>query len=462
MPRSVMDKMATLMTNSPASAHPYTVDGAPSAYIVDTDNDGTIGKDADGNPDASDKAYLYFGLRRGGKAYYALDVTNPDSPSLLWTIDKTGDFSELGMSFSSPRVGTVKFGANPTPVIIFGGGYDIDKDSGTANDDEGNAIYIVNAVTGALVWKAIYGGITGSQSATVYHHSGMLDSIPSDLAAIDTNADGNIDRLYVGDTGGTVWRVDLPESLTDLRSTTWFLSELANLGRDDITPVTNSNDRRFFHRPDFVPSKDNIGAFDGVLIGSGDRSDPRDTATENWFYLLKDRQVVTGIAPISSYNHSDYDAVSNTSGLGDITNTCINESSCTADLSNGWKLQLEQPGEKALSPALTTFGTVFFTTFLPEGSAAQAGTVCAPSEGSGRLYAVKIADGAPVSNYDTTDGNSPSLSKTDRFNPLSSGGIPAEVVPIGNFVLPPDLDLISTGGRGFWKTYWYEKNIDRP
>lgn len=462
MPRAVMDKMATLMSNSPADDHPYTVDGAPSAYIVDTDGDGTIGKDSNGNADPSDKAYLFFGLRRGGRAYYALDVTDPDSPSLLWTLDNSGDFSELGMSFSSPRIGTVKFGSNPTPVIIFGGGYDSDKDSSASDDDEGNAIYIVNAETGDLVWKTTHGASTGPQSSTVYHHSGMLDSIPSDLAALDTNTDGNIDRLYVGDSGGTVWRVDLPESAADQRSTTWFATELANLGRDDIIPVTNSNDRRFFHRPDFVPSKDNLGAFDGILIGSGNRADPRDTATDNWFYLLKDRNIVSGAVATSAFNHVDYDAATNTSGLGDITNTCIDESSCTADLTNGWKLALEQPGEKALAPALTTFGTVFFTSFLPEGGAAQAGTVCAPSEGAGRLYAVKIADGAPVNNYDTTDGNgnSPELTKTDRFDRLSSGGIPAGVVPIGDFVLPPDLVPSSTGGRAFWKTFWYEKQVD--
>ena len=459
MPRAVMDKMSTLRTNSAASDHPYTVDGAPSAYVVDTDGDGTIGLDADGNADASDKVYLYFGLRRGGYSYYALDVTDPDNPSYLWNIENTGDFSELGMSWSSPRVGTVKYGASNTPVIIFGGGYDPDKDSGAANDNQGNAIYVVHAETGALIWKATYGATTGAQSATEYHHSGMVDSIPSDLSAVDTNSDGNIDRVYVGDTGGTVWRVDLPEGNTDIRSSSWFVSELANLGRDDINPVTNSNDRRFFHRPDFVPSSDATGAFDGVLIGSGDRATPRETSTSNYFYLLKDRNVTSGSVSGSPYNHLELTGA-NPNGLGDITDTCINADSCTADLSNGWKLALEESGEKVLAPPLTAFGTVFFTSFLPDGTSAEQGSICEPTEGAGRLYAVNIFDGSPVNNYDSTDGNDPSLSKTDRFNPLASGGIPAEVVPIGEFILPPDLNPESTGGRAFWKTFWYEKNVD--
>jgi type IV pilus assembly protein PilY1 len=442
MPRSVMDKMEILRTNS-AGSHPYTVDGAPAAYVVDGDGNGTI--------DGSDKAYLYFGLRRGGKSYYALNVTNPDNPSMLWSIDKSGDFSELGMTFSSPRVGKVKFGADPTPVIIFGGGYDADKDTGAADDDEGNAIYVVNAINGSLIWKATYGSTTGSVSATEYHHSGMVDSIPSDLAALDTNSDGNIDRLYVGDTGGTIWRVDLPEGTADNRDS-WFVSELANVGSNDASGSDKVNDRRFFHRPDFVPSNDEYGAFDGVLIGTGDRADPKDTQARNYFYLIKDRNVLTGVVTGTAYSQAD---------LGDVTNTCIEDAVCTADLSNGWKMALEGVGEKALAPAITAFGTVYFTTFLPEGGAADAGTSCAPSEGGGRLYAVNMFTGAPVNNYDTSDGSDDiNLTKSDRFDPLSSGGIPAEVVPIGGYILPPDLEAEPIDGREFWKTFWFEKDVD--
>lgn len=460
MPRSVMGVMSTMRNNSPADDHPYSVDGAPSAYVVDTAGDGTIGEDAFGVADPTDKALLFFGLRRGGKAYYALDVTDPDAPSLAWTIDKTGDFAELGMSFSSPRTGNVKFGASSTPAIIFSGGYDDDKDNGATDDNEGNAIFVVNAFTGALIWKATYGATTGNQSSTLYHHSGMVDSIPSDLATLDTNADGNIDRVYVGDMGGTVWRVDLPEGNTDVRST-WFATELANLGRDDLTPDAGVNDRRFFHRPDFVPSADDQGAFDAIVIGSGNRADPKEITTDNWLYMLKDRNVTTGAVAGSPYNHVDYDAGGNTLGLGDITNTCISTViGCTADLTNGWKLQLEQNGEKALAPPLTAFGTVFFTTFLPEGSEEEAGGDCAPSEGAGRLYAIRLNNGAPVNNYNAGDGGDDNLTKRDRFSPLASGGIPAEVVPIGNFILPPDLDPESTGGRAFWKTFWYEKDVD--
>ncbi|MES3008803.1 MAG: PilC/PilY family type IV pilus protein [Pseudomonadota bacterium] len=461
MPRSVMTHMQDLRENLSTTDHPYTVDGAASTYIVDTDADGTIGEDSSGNPDATDKVYAFFGLRRGGYGYYALNVTDPDNPGYLWSIEQDGgDFAELGLTFSSPRVGTVQFGATPTPVLIFGGGYDENKDSANSNDSVGNAVFIVNAETGDLIWKVTSGAVTGSVSSEEYNHVGMIDSIPSDLAALDTDADGNIDRLYVGDMGGTIWRVDLPSSTTTDNRDDWFASELANLGMDDISPADDDNDRRFFHRPDVVFSADDSGAFDAVIIGSGNREDPKETDADNWFYMIKDRNVTTGTVTGTARNHNDYHASTNVNGLGDITDTCINDDACTADLSNGWKLQLEATGEKALAPALTAFGSIFFTTFLPEGTTAEAGTSCAPSEGSGRLYAVNIHTGAPVNNYDASDGSDVELVKNDRFDPLSSGGIPAEVVPVGDFILPPDLELQPNGGRAFWKTFWYEKDVD--
>ena len=37
----------------------------------------------------------------------------------------------------------------------------------------------------------------------------MKYSIPSDITRLDSDGDGKVDRLYVGDTGGRVWRFDI-------------------------------------------------------------------------------------------------------------------------------------------------------------------------------------------------------------------------------------------------------------
>jgi type IV pilus assembly protein PilY1 len=111
---------------------------------------------------------------------------------------------------------------------MFAGGYDTNKDdrSGVGTDDsEGNAVYVVNAETGKLIWKARGG--SGGASATVYEHSGLVDSIPSALTVADTDGDGITDRMVVGDTGGNVWRADL----TGKNTADWKLTLLASLGR---------------------------------------------------------------------------------------------------------------------------------------------------------------------------------------------------------------------------------------
>ena len=438
MPRSTMGAIKTLRANGVSVRHPYTVDGSPVAYIEDNNHNGTI--------ESGERAYLFFGLRRGGKAYYALDVTDPENPQLLWSIDKSGDFSELGLTFSDPRVGAINLGAGPQPVIVFAGGYDTNKDTrgsvGT-DDSEGNAIYVVNAETGALIWKARGG--TASPTSTVFEHPDLLDSIPSTVAVADTDGNLLLDRVVVGDTGGNVWRADLAG--TD--PSQWKLTRLAALGRH--AEVGKINDRRFFHRPDLVPAEDANGLFDAVLIGSGDRDDPLDIGgvVSNYFYNLKDRNVAVGSASDIDLEPSD---------LGDVTDNCLQEGgSCSVDLTNGWRLQLESPGEKALSSPITIAGRIFFTTYIPTGGSSSS---CAPSEGTGRLYALSLQNATSVINYDSTDDDpnyqGVPTTKNDRSTDLDSPGIPAEVVSLPpDMILRPDLRIDELDVTTRWRTFWY-------
>ena len=46
-----------------------------------------------------DQVYVYFGMRRGGKSYYALDVSDPDDPKILWRINK----GDAGGAFAAKR-----------------------------------------------------------------------------------------------------------------------------------------------------------------------------------------------------------------------------------------------------------------------------------------------------------------------------------------------------------------------
>ena len=443
MPRKSMGAQKTLRINATGVAHPYTMDGAPVVFVWDKNQDGDIDS-SDG-----DRVFLYVGMRRGGKAYYAFNVTDPESPDLMWSIDKGGDFSELGYTFSTPRVGLVETGSGTRPALMFGGGYDFNKDSRGAvgtDDSEGNAVYVVDAVSGGLIWKAKQG--SGTATATTYEHAGLVDSIPSTLTAADTDGDGFTDRMIVGDTGGNIWRADIGGSDTSK----WKLSLTASVGRHSTGSPSISDDRRFFHRPDLVQSNDSHGLFDAVVVGSGNRADPLDAAgvTDNYMYMIKDRGTAIGSGTDTGVGHVDF---------GDVTSNCLQTSGgCVIDLYSGWRMLLEEPGEKVLATPLTLAGRTFFTTYLPNSGTGA--TACSPSEGAGRLYAVSLQNATSVMNYDTTDDDSSNpgepTSKSDRSVELRSLGIPAEVVSIPpNKILRPDLQIDNVDVSTRWRTHWY-------
>ena len=488
-PKSTMGIQPTLLLNPLQGAlqpHPYGVDGTPSVLVKDNNGDGNI----DSSSPANDKVVLFVPLRRGGRGLYALDVSNPESPQLLWKIDNTtSGFSELGLTFSTPKVGKVTI-PNSTPstgtqvvsAIFFSGGYDPENDGFEALPDDtmGRSLYVVNALTGELIWVARNGTATGpTTTPTGYTHSSLVDSIPSDVSIGDFDGNGQIDRLVVGDTGGNVWRADLfgtPD--------TWKLNLVARLGRHMLdssnaplstTASIAANDRRFFYAPDLVRSKNTDGtSFDAIVIGSGDREDPldRDRLVTNAIYMIKD-YAAAGAVP-----DTDGDGISNSvldhTDIFDVTNDCLpsgtsNSTACST-LTNGWRLEMETnsvSSEKVLAQPVTIFNTIFVSTYIPPGLNTTSQTLCAPAEGGGRLYSLKLANANPADNTYSVDDSAdqdPATGTTarDRYSVLSSGGIPSTIVYIPGVtngsskpcILRPDGKCVAVHGTSYYRTFW--------
>jgi hypothetical protein len=159
---------------------------------------------------------------------------------------------------------------------------------------------------------------------------------------------------------------------------------------------------------------------------------------------------VVGSGTATGYEHADF---------GDVTDNCLQEGgSCSIDLTQGWRLRMEDTSEKILATPTTIAGKVFFTSYLPKEAGSS--SACAPSEGAGRLYAVALQDASSVLNYDTSDDDpdhpDEPTSKSDRSTDLISAGIPAEVVSIPpNKILRPDLQIEDIKTITRWRTYWY-------
>jgi len=391
------------------------VDGSPRAYIS-FNADGSIYR-----------AILMIGERRGGNHYYALDVTNPLVPQYIWKIgpEITG-FSELGQTWSNPSIGKVTIGAEDKYVAFIGGGYDEnqDNDSPTNPDTKGRAIYIVDILNGSLVKRF-------SVSDTGY--SNMTYSIPSDIAKVDTDGNGKIDRLYVGDMGGRMWRFDIGDSNT--ANWTGKIIFNSNPGRDGTTG------RKIFYLPDVTLEKD-TSDYEMLFFGTGDREHPKESAVINRLYALKDKNSSTALTE----QESDL--------LLDITQDLLQDPSTSQEdknaileqlrAGNGWFIKLDSAtGEKSLSPPVVFNKVAYFTTFSPTSEGAS-GDPCYVGEGTARVYILQYNTGNAMFNLDIrNDAGGTLISKGDRFSIIGTA-IPSGVVI--TFVGGKAIAYIGVGG----------------
>lgn len=228
---------------------------------------------------------VYGGLRMGGNSYYALNLLNPAAPKLLFRIgaDQT-NFSRMGQSWSKPVLANIRYNGAIKRVMIVGGGYDmcyenpritLNNSCFTDGKAKGNAVYIVDASTGARLWWATDVG-ANTDNANMKH------SIVSRISTLDRDADGLVDHLYFGDLGGQVFRADLNNaSQVSSGHTSSFgvrVTRLANLATTAAgIDITNGDNPRFYQAPTVTIHR-SPKTFILVGLASGDRSTPLDVA----------------------------------------------------------------------------------------------------------------------------------------------------------------------------------------
>jgi type IV pilus assembly protein PilY1 len=457
----------------------YGIDGTPSVWMNDENLDGIVDPALDVNSDGvKEFVKVFVGMRRGGDNYYALNATQPEitgpltnpqqttdvSPTLLWRIEgNSTQFPRLGQTWSKPkvtqlRIGTIVPGVSELrTVLVFGGGYDDVQDSAFTPNGLGNAIYVVDAETGTRLFWISATDHGGNQGVVV---PDMTYPIPSDVAMFDSDADGTTDRLYVGDTGGQVWRVDIGADFTvntGLKATVGKLATVSD-------PAVTVDQRKFFYAPDVVQVEDeefsSTSKYDLVTIASGNRAEPLNKDVQDRFYAFRDFHQ----APLVDGDPATVPPESDDNGLADgyttlqgptvalagspsdtlMDLTDINDPTGT-DLSalqaaDGYYINLEGVGEKGLSSPITLGGTVFFTSYTPEDVLQISD--CSLAEGGGLVYALNVLNAA-VYNWDGV-GDDTNLTKGDRVLTLGAG-IPSSAVPIFQ---EEGISLLIGGGGG--------------
>jgi type IV pilus assembly protein PilY1 len=388
------DQLPRLKEMIEGLGHRTYVDSAPEIYFKDTDKDGLV------DTKDGDKVVLVCGERKGGVGYFALDVTDPLNPQFLWRINSYDDaepgkagpatvIPELGQTWSEPRFGLVKTSDGDTigtPVFFVGGGY-------SSNNASGKAVLAVNVLTGAVLKK--FSGL-----------SGMNYSFASSVAVIDENDNGFVDKIYVGDLGGQMWR---------------FSSFLNGGGHSLAFPNCNENINtwtgRIFFKPDennarkffFPPSVTLEKGYDMVFMGTGDR----ENACCNNGFLACTSKVPDIIAGVKDTHFSQpvvaekgigeslfaWDLVDVTNPMTAVPNLTVSQDAdSNGVIDQGWYIRLvdgsgNAVGEKVLAEGAVFYKTFYITTFTPKGDP------CSPG-GDGTFYALNYLTGEPVLDLD--------------------------------------------------------------
>jgi len=342
---------------NPEFTHKNMVDGP--LVVVDVDFNKTDG--ATGAPNW--RSVLVGALGKGGKSYYAIDVTDPAAfdteanaaGKVLWEFSN----SDLGYTFGEPAaVKTRKWGW----VLIFGSGHN--------NTDGKGYFFIVNPRTGALLEKIGTGaGAAGAQAG--------LSQIQ---AFVPDRTDFTAESVYAGDLLGNLWRLDLTPA-TGPYAAPVQLAELKDI-HGNAVPFTS--------RPLVVVQPKTNRRY--VTVGSGRllaSSDIGNTQPQAFFAILdgtgnrfnRAADLPTGITfPIKNRDPSR---------LRELTNLTT-EIALDLQTEMGWWVNLGTlaagPGWRVLSDPVSFLGTVAFSAMVPSGD------VCSPS-GSNRVYAIDLGTG---------------------------------------------------------------------
>lgn len=257
------------------------------------------------------KTVLITGGREGGAAVFAMDVTNPDSPSLLWQ-----NTLPTGMKFTSDvEIATI----SGTPVALVGSG--LDK---------------TNMESWVHGYRISDGALLGSKLLSRNNRAPRNKTTRP--VSLDRDLDGNVDLVYAADLLGSVYRFD---TSTSANPADWSMTKLYN-GTVEITANPT------------VAYGENGKVY--VYFGTGAYLEDADMTTSG---------AQTFICVIDKHDGT----TANLSGLRNQTSSIS-----AIGTAAGWYVNLNQlTGERVTQPAAVVAETVIFTSFAPDQDACVAG-----------------------------------------------------------------------------------------
>ena len=445
IPGTLRKKMHKLSDPAYATAHKYYVDGSPTTGDVEFGG--------------AWHTALVSGLRAGGQAMFALDVTNPGtfseataSSTQLWEFnDVTGPKgdADLGYTFSEPGIARL---ADGSWAAIFGNGYNSTEADG--NVGSGNAVlYIVNIQTGAIIKKI--DTLTGPlKDPACMPGCTLATGRPNGLSGVtvvDVDGDDKADFVYAGDLFGNMWRFDISAS----SSASWNVSFggkplFAARSKEGLTQSITV-------RPAFGAHSTSVGYM--VYFGTGKYFEIGDNTSTGQptqdFYAVWDKWPKGTSTAFTAFTRTDLVMQEILSETG---NTRVNTDN-PADPAKpyGWYLDLvlqgaaSNQGERVVTEPILRGGSIVFTTLIPATAICEFG-------GTGWLMILDNNTGGKLPSSPVDTNNDGKFDKNDVIvsGLKSENGIPSAPALISGGGGTVDLIAMnfsngSVGGTGYNK-----------
>jgi type IV pilus assembly protein PilY1 len=326
----------------PNYVHKYLVDATPA--VNDVTISGTTTK------------LLVGGLGKGGKGYYALDVTSYSANNEAAYANKVKWEFPASASGVSDSVG-YSYG---TPLIVNSpSGWVVLVPSGYNNTDGSGKVFALNPLTGAVVHTLDTGaGSSGSPAGLAY------------ISKLSASGAGDVIKyVYGGDLLGNVWRFDL---------TNWTVKKIAVLtdGPGNTQPVSTMPAVGLAYG-----SLDKYFVYVGTGLYLGDSDIPGNnpvngfaTQTQSMYGIIDDTSIANPVLP----NIRGDNGSSCPSNGGNGAFVCQDQGAAADDKSytgmsnvmttdqTGWYFDLPITNSRVVThPQLTTGGALVFTINIP-------------------------------------------------------------------------------------------------
>lgn len=358
----------------------------------------------DGSPVARDVFFsgewhkvLLGSLGAGGREIFALDITNPESPELLWEFTNEND-ADMGYSVPKPNIARLH---NGKWVALIPNGY-----------ESGNSLkavlFVVDIETGEILSKL---------EATPTLNSGeVASSLGNGLSRItdsDFNGDGIADYAYAGDLLGNLWRFDLLDTSADtplLSAATEDTFAVSFDGKPLYVARDGSGNRQpMTAAPTLLKHPNGIGYL--AIFGTGRYLSNTDktSTTQQSLYAIWDRKTAgeatsTSLSATKTRSNLTEQELTATTFNG---STVFTVSSNTVDWYDGsgnadsnvdqwgWYLDFTQNGERLIYNMNLYGNTLVLATITPDDDACSAGM-------TGTVYGLNPRTGG-ATRYNTFD-----------------------------------------------------------